>query len=257
MSEVKFTETVFAPNGKRGIITPDENGYYTLVIGGLNTYNSIGEYYIAKGAEEALHKSSSFQRRVANGFLYSEFGHPKWENGMSYEKFYSRILQIHENNVCAHISEVWLDYDYGKNHSDEVNPEFIAIMGKVAPFGEKGHIVKSSLENPKQNSAFSIRGLTENKEVRGRTERSFNVIVTFDFVLECGVKPACKAHAPGLESFVTELADNYVDRAIMLDVIDRAKRGPTPVATESGRIILSEVEHHLKAFTTNTKLRSW
>lgn len=222
MSTLKFTETVFSSNGKKGILTPDADGYYTLVLGGLNTYNSAGEYYTADRAKELFLNSSSFMRRVSNGALYSELGHPKKLPGMSMDDFYRRIVSIEETNICAHISEVTLDFEYGRKNPGLNNPDLIAIIGKVKPAGPKADSVRLALENPKQNAAFSIRALSENTMRNGRTEREIFSIVTFDHVTEPGISIADKVSAPGLESrscVNSEIIDSTIDKQLMRKVI--------------------------------------
>ena len=113
MEVVKFTETIFSSNAKSGILTPDANGYYTIVLGALNTYNSAGEYYTAEGALQLFENSSHLMRRIKNGSLYAELGHPKKQTGMTMEAFYQRIITIDEGNCCGHICELSLDFNYG------------------------------------------------------------------------------------------------------------------------------------------------
>lgn len=225
MNIIKFTESVYTENDKKGILTPDSNGYYTVVVGALNTYNSVGEYYTAKGALELFENSSHFMRRIKNGALYSELGHPKKHPNMSMEDFYNRIIQIEETNICGHFSEIWLDTNFGKNHPNLNNPELIAIYAKVKPAGPKANALQLALENPKQNAAFSVRGLTENKFTNGRVERRLTNIITFDYVTEPGISVADKVMAPGLEQLksnkylIKEITDTIVDKDILKKVI--------------------------------------
>ena len=243
MEVVKFTETIFSENGKRGILKPDEYGYYTVVLGGLNTYNSAGEYYTADGVLQLFENSSHLMRRIRNGALYAELGHPKKLPGMTMEDFYNRVITIDEGNVCGHISEVWLDFNYGKNNPQFGNSDLIAIMGKVKPAGPKAQALQIALDNPKQNSAFSIRGLTENKYKNGRVERRLTNIITWDHVIEPGINIACKAHTPGLESasnqvLCQELTDNIVDKEILKKVV---KKNIEFVATEDSRVLFRDI----------------
>ena len=68
MSKVLFTQTKLSFNGKRGAIEPDEEGYYELVVGGLNTFNNSGAwYYVAEGVRELFGPGSILNRAVANG----------------------------------------------------------------------------------------------------------------------------------------------------------------------------------------------
>jgi len=226
MEIVKFTETVFSDKGKKGILTPDSDGYYEVVVGALNSYNSAGEYYTSEGVIQLFEKSSHFMRRIKSGALYAELGHPKKQPGMSMEQFYNRVISIEETNVCGHFSEINLDFDFGKKNPQLNNNELIGIIAKVKPAGAKANALQIALENPKQNSAFSIRGLTENNHRNGRVERRLTNIITFDHIIEPGISVACKQYAPGLENLivsesysVTETTDISINKTIMKKVL--------------------------------------
>lgn len=261
MDVVKFTETIFSSNAKSGILTPDANGYYTIVLGALNTYNSAGEYYTAEGALQLFENSSHLMRRIKNGSLYAELGHPKKQTDMTMEAFYQRIITIDEGNVCGHIAELSLDFSYGKNNPQFNNPDMIAIIGKVKPAGSKATALQLALENPKQNAAFSIRGLTENKYKNGRVERILTNIITWDHVIEPGISVACKAHTPGLEAIstenllVTELTDTIVDRTILTKVLKNNMS--TQFATEDSRTLYSDILKGLEGKVKTNKLAAW
>lgn len=260
MDVMKFTETIFTSKNKKGILTPDSDGYYTVILGALNTYNSAGEYYTAAGALQLFENSSHLMRRINNGALYSELGHPKKVPGMSMEEFYHRILTIDETNVCGHISEITLDFNYGKNNPELNNPDMIAIIGKVKPAGSKANSLQLALENPKQNAAFSIRGLTENKYKNGRVERTLTNIITWDHVIEPGINIACKAHAPGLESIsqesitITEVTDTIIDKNILKKVLTD---NVTHVSTEDSRILYRDILKSVERSGKINRLSSW
>ena len=78
MSQILFAQTKLPMLGKKGVTKPDENGYYTLVIAGLNTHNnSKSWYYTAEGVRELFGPGSLLHRRVANGCLRAEVNHPR------------------------------------------------------------------------------------------------------------------------------------------------------------------------------------
>lgn len=202
MSTIKFSSTRILPTGKKGIIKPDANGYYTTILGGLNCYNSAGAYYPASDEVRKLFEDSSIlMRRIKKGVLKAELGHPKQTPGMSDMDYYQRIMDIDEKCVCAHISEIWLDEEFGKNHPEYNNPNLIAIVGRVAPSGPYGHVLKRSMENPEENSCFSIRSITEDRWEHGRVNKTIKTIVCWDMVLEPGLALATKYDSPALESF--------------------------------------------------------
>lgn len=233
-----FTSTRLVGKNKRGVIRPDEDGYYTLPVGALNTFNSAGEYYTADGEGAAnLFKSSSvFMRRVRAGALRAENGHPDYVTGMSDDEYLSRILEIRETNVVGHFKDIWLDEDFGKKHPELDNPNLIAIMAKVIPSGEKAHVLRSSLENPHEETCFSIRSLTRDYVERGKRFKELKQIITFDMVNEPGIYIARKSFSPMLES--RNLGNEGMFENI--DKIVEAMDGRRGFATEDSRFLAME-----------------
>lgn len=247
---VKFTGTVLPSLGKKGVLKPDDNGYYTFVIGGLNCYNSAGEYYVAKGVTELFERSSHLMRRISNGALYGELDHPKKPANMSMEDFYNRVLTIDQKNVCHHISEVWLDFDYGRNNPEANNKDLIAILAKVKPAGERAAALEESINNTQENVAFSIRGITENKYVNGRVERALTQIITWDRVVEPGIKIATKWNSPVLE----EISSTSIDKQKLIQIAKNSEL--SSLATESDRAVYREVVEKFRT-VDNSKLFNW
>lgn len=261
MDVVKFTETVFTSKNKAGILTPDSDGYYTMVVGALNSYNSAGEYYTAEGALSLFENSSHFMRRIKSGALYSELGHPKKLPGMTLEQFYNRVITIEETNICGHFSEINLDFDYGKKNPELNNPDLIAVIAKVKPAGAKAQALQLALENPKQNAAFSVRGLTENKYVNGRVERRLTNVISYDFVVEPGIAVADKINAPGLENRIAreqinlhETTDTIIDKSIFKRVL---KHNMTCVSMESSRELFNDILGSLEEKPNRNRLSKW
>jgi hypothetical protein len=197
LNKVNFSCTTLQGTKKQGILKPDDNGYFTMPIGGLNCFNSAGELYTYEGAKELFTVSSAFMRRVKTGTLKGECGHPKPLPNQSMESFAQRVLSIDEKNVCAHFSEIWLDFD---NVKDATGKPVIAIMAKVSPSGPLGPALEKSFNNPKEEVCFSIRAFTEDKKIGGIKQRTLREIVTFDNVVEPGISFAKKYFSPVLES---------------------------------------------------------
>ncbi len=251
MSIVKFTGTVLPNINKKGVLTPDSNGYYTFIVGGLNCFNSAGEYYTAKGASQLFEGSSHLMRRISNGALFGELGHPKKDPAMSMEDFYKRVFTLDEQNICCHFSEIWLDFAYGKNTPSANNPDLVAIMAKVKPSGVHAKALEDSITNPQENVAFSIRGITDNKYRNGRVERTLTQIITWDRVIEPGIKMANKWASPVLE----ELSDVSINTEKLLQVA--AESQCSLLATENSRAIYSEVIEKYTVSPKRSSLLEW
>lgn len=202
-----FSCTALQGTNKCGNLKPDADGYYEVVLGALNFYNSAGAFYTYEGtAKEIFKASSSFMRRVAKGVLRGEYGHPK-RGTMTINQFAIRLLEVYEEMVSHHIKEVRVDFTAVKDKNG--NP-CIAIIGKVKPCGPYGEILQKQLDNPNENVCFSIRAVTADEDVRGRRQKEIQQIVTWDYVNEPGLDPAQKYKSPSLESFI----DVSVTRAI-------------------------------------------
>jgi len=244
MAIIRYTATKLRAVQKKGILKPDEDGYYPLVIGGLNVVNSAGEYYVLECAKELFDSSSVLMRRIKTGNLKGELGHPKREPGMTEDSYFSRIMRVEETNVCSHFKEVWLDDKYGINHPEFNNPAMVAIMALVKPSGPKGEYLKQSLENKAENVCFSIRALTENYLIRGVTHRVLRSILTWDNVTEPGISIANKWDNPSLETIEsTFVTKNDIERICNL---------PQSLAMETGDSFIKEA---LTLFDTQKNTR--
>lgn len=197
MNVVRFACTSLAGSSKVGNLKQDENGYYEMVVGALNVFNSAGQFYVYEQAKELFQSSSQLMRRVSRGALRGEYGHPKPQPGMSNDMFANRIMSIHEENVCCHHKEITLDFDRVK---DAQGKPVIAIISKVMPSGPMGPALEKSLKNPSENVCFSIRAFTDDFREGGVTKRVLKTIVTFDAVNEPGISFAEKFQSPVLES---------------------------------------------------------
>ncbi len=221
---VRFTCTALSRSAKKGILTRDDDGYYTTPIGALNTFNSAGEYYPYEGAKELFTSSGAFMRRIQTGCLKSEEGHPKPLPGQSMESFIERVFRIDEKNVCAHIAEIYLDFNSLK---DAAGRPIVAIMGKVKPAGPHAAALEASFNNAKEDVCFSIRAFTDDKKVAGINQRTLIEVVTFDRVTEPGINTSRKFMAPALESRNEVL---FTREAL----VNSSKSKPTNLSMESG-----------------------
>lgn len=236
MSEiVKFTATRLNGTGKQGVIKPDSEGYYELVLGGLDVFNHAGEFYTYEGAKDLFEQSSPLMRRIKNGCLRGECGHPKRLPGQNIRDFASRIMAIEETNISHHIKEVYLDPSYGRKFNVKNNPNLIAIIGKVRPAGPMGPALQAALENKAEDVCFSIRAMTKDFYKKGVTFRVLTQIFTWDWVNEPGISISTKWQSPSLES----LEDQIVTRSSLISIIND-KVGSDNVAIENNHQIALE-----------------
>lgn len=204
--KITYSCTALSGTNKKGILKPDADGYYEVVLGALDMHNNSGQFYPFQSAKHAFESSGSLMRRIQNGALKGECGHPRKLPGMSNRDFIGRVLDVYEPNVSHHIKEITLVRDKVK---DKNGKYCIAIMGKVKPAGPRGPALAAALENPDENVSFSIRSLTQDEITPSSWTKHIKTVVTFDWVNEPGMHVANKYSAPGLES-MDLLAEDFV-----------------------------------------------
>ena len=232
MSNIRFGCSALNGTNKAGILAKYSDNYYTMVVGGLNIFNSAGQWYSYEGAKALFESSSQFMRRVSRGALRGEVGHPRQEKGQSFDEYVQRIMEIRESNVCVHFKEIFLDFNSMKDANGKA---VVAIMAKLIPSGPHGAALEKSLENKNENVCFSIRSFTKDFYDRGIEVRELKNIVTFDAVNEPGIAIANKYQAPGLEN----LTENTITQS-QLNRIIKNDSGTNNLATESSKMIAKE-----------------
>jgi hypothetical protein len=162
-----------------GVLKPDADGYYVIIIKKLNEYSKPDDVYSLQGIKEIFDESSSVMKRMNNGGIYGEYGHP--HGTLPYETeddFKRRVITINENNICVHFSKIWL---HSVKTEDKLNTQYF-IMAKLKPAGHYGSLLKYILENKKEKLCFGIRAFGEETEINGIKEIVIKEIVTWDYI---------------------------------------------------------------------------
>lgn len=211
--KISFGCTALMGTNKGGVIKPDADGYYTVILGALDFENSYGAVYPLRSAKEIFKETSGFMRRLRKGLCRGEYGHPKREVGQDYDSFIRRIMTIEETRLSHHIAEAWLDYDSVKHNGRKI----VTIWGKIRPEGPYGSFLKDSLDNPKANVAFSLRSITLDEYINGKLHKNIDDIACWDFVIEPGLSVATKYNNPSLEEFYNCSMDRTQLRRLVAD----------------------------------------
>jgi hypothetical protein len=199
---------------KKGILAPDADGYYRVVLGAYGAYNSVNMFYDLDSAKLLFQSGSPLMRMLEKGVLRGEYKHPEMERGMTEAEYIRRIRQIDADRVSHHIRKVWLE----GGHSDEKGRPVTLVMGEVKPDTEceHGRRLKAALDNPHENVYFSVRSLTMDDMMRGI--KYTREIVTWDYVNEGGIYSANKYNSPSLESFTeVRLTQEMVYQAVAME----------------------------------------
>ncbi len=213
---------------KKSILTADEHGYRTVILGALNTFNSQGHYYTLDKSKDVFESDSNafFMTLLRKGQLFSEYGHPNMEPGQAMEDYLARLSIVRENRICSHIKKVWLDDDYSRYTSSPLEPGTVVVLGEVAPYGNLKQVAEDGFSNPNINTAYSVRGITENKVLNGILNRAFTDINTWDYVFSPGIGIASDWNLPNdvsNESVITKKSISDQTLIITPDLINRAK----------------------------------
>lgn len=224
---------------KQNITPPkDADGYYELIVGGFNIFNTSNDVYPYEPVKELFHNSGSLVRKIREGYLKSEYGHPKRPPGMSYTDFVRRNLAIEETLVCGSWKSVELDFDYCKNVSHLPNNGII-VKGLIKPSGPYGKYLEESLTNPNENTAFSIRSITNDKVIGGIKHKFIRHITTWDFVTTPGVRVANKWAELGIESQIEEINSCEIDGTCIRCITESID--VSPISTENDKELANEL----------------
>lgn len=260
MNGFSLSCTALLGTNKAGTLKCDADGYYTVVLGALDVYNSTGAYYPEASARHLFEQSASLMRRIASGNLRGEYGHPRMQPGMTMDQFVNRVRDIYEPHVCMHIRKVTVDYTTYRN---ERGQPVITIIGEVKPSGPMGPALKEQFENKHEDVCFSIRSLTNDEYSMGRVNKHIRLIVTWDYVNEPGLAQAHKWNAPGLESHadsVPTLSAQSLSEAMLLPgqlLAMRKSQNHLGVSMESeGGVSLEDFVEAVSTATTVKRPRS-
>lgn len=188
---------------KQNSVVKDENGFYRVKLGRLNTYNSNGVFYKVNNLEALLSNPKSvIHRRIENGLLKAEVKHPKFTDANGYplqgDALIQAIFEIDLDNVCASIKKV----EFIKTNKTETgwsNFPIYEVFGWVKPIEPKGHYIKDALEDPDINLAWSIRSAVTEDRIGGMLVRTIIDISVWDYVDEGGVDGSSQWTAAGVE----------------------------------------------------------
>lgn len=214
-NQISYGCTALLGVNKKGVIKPDANGYYEITVGGFNVHNYGGAYYPMGQAKKLFEESGPLMRRIKAGVLRAELGHPRKEN-MGPNDYFKRLNEIHEDKVCGHFASVTLDYD---NYKSKTGFPMVAVVARVKPAGPFADTLKASLDNPEEETCFSVRAAVVPAVEGGREVRYVEDIVTWDYVNEGGIAIARKYYSMALESMgagVADMGDNLIITPAML-----------------------------------------
>lgn len=235
MSQAVYTCDALRGTGKKGILVPDADGYYDVILGAFDYFNKRKIYYEFNAVKEIFEASSDLMRRIKNGMLHGECGHPRRRPGESAAEFMHRCLDIVESNISHHIREVTIDRNLLKTDSGQ---PIVAVRGWVRPAGPHAAALKDAFGNGPENVCFSVRSFADEKNRPGMgVIRLIRMLVTWDWVMEGGIDVATKYKHPAMESM---MSDMYFTES-MVEEVSRIERNIGKHAFESGAVAAEQL----------------
>lgn len=193
------TTSVIDDNRKLGRAIRDKDGYYTDVpaaVLGTVTRNRT-QYDTPAFLDKLTNPDSSFNKRITEGTLHGEWGHP-FVNLESKEGL-NRLLHLEPLLESNHIRSVSV------KHIQDLNLDM--VMMDTKPTGPYGRYFEEAMEDPTRNVAFSLRGISEARFDRAAnvTYRKLLTLVTFDSgVASGGFKETSKRYMASTEDLSFE-----------------------------------------------------
>lgn len=222
MAGLTITNTILGKFNKKGILKADAHGYRTLVLGGFGTTNESGIWYDAPSAIAAMNGNDSVMRRkLYKQMLFGEADHPNVD-GLTPEAAMKRLLEIRIQNKSHHIKDIRIVTD---KYRDFKGRYFVAVEGDIAPSDNQyGRDLEKDLDNPHQNTAFSIRSLLDTTRSTP-TKRYIKIPITWDRVDEPGIAMAMKYYSPACESLnPLELKNFKCGNDVVMDVMEDIRK---------------------------------
>ena len=192
-----FAKTILNGTGKKGILKPNDDGYYLITLGAFDAFNESGILYpYNQYLKSQFQANSDLMRRMANGNLRSEVEHPAMLPGMRPRDYLNRLRQIDLRNVCSHISKLMIVED-----KDENGRKIYRVDGLVKPSGIHKLALLESFDSREENTCFSLRSIVFQHFKGEQVNRDVRTLVTWDHVGEPGKRMAHKFASPGLENY--------------------------------------------------------
>lgn len=192
MSHISLSAYLTKPDINQGQLERDEKGYYLVNLGVLNGFNEQGVFYRVRDINALFNNDSIFKKRLEGGYLTGEANHPEQTSNMSDQDYYYRSLQIRVENTSHHIRSIELKELPAEKTIPGAGPS-MRVLGWIAPSGTHGAALKSFLDNPEQNAAFSIRCVTTKPtQLNGYVVKDILQIITWDWVDIPGISKANK-----------------------------------------------------------------
>lgn len=197
MSNIAFDiSSALYVEGAQKTYSPDKNGVFknfpVLVIGKVSRNNK--DYEPNSMVEALTSPNSIFVKKLRMGQLQGEYGHPL----VTREEDLPRIAIVDPTKVSHAIHNVHCGETTEKGHT--------IVYADIEPCGPYGKYLLESFQNPRMNTAFSLRSLVAKIGQRGNVIRQrVTALITIDAVDAPGYAEASKVRIPAMEGVTVDI----------------------------------------------------
>ncbi len=188
MSNLNFSiqTLVTTEGGSLKSVTPNKDGVYEgmpVAVMGIPSRNEA--FYTPNSTMRAISDPKCrFYKNLTEGNLEGEWGHP--ELPADVKEAVRRTLRIDRKMMSHYFTRIFTkDSDCG---------QYVVIYADVVAAGPYGKFLTESMEDPKRNTAFSLRSITTKPRrlPNGVSSKDIISLVTFDAVDGPGFEQASK-----------------------------------------------------------------
>lgn len=205
-----------------GVLKPDANGAYKIIVGGLNIYSGNGFYYKYTEKIEKILTSGSFKMKLDAGKILSEDDHPDFSVYPTQKLIMDRMVKIDKDNTLAAI----LDIEVVK--SNKRDPMFgqpiYYIVATILPQGPHANKLIRMLQDPNVEVCFSVRSFSDKYTQNGIIIKEQKAFVTWDMVGNPGQHVAKKSYTNGnmldVESVYEKTFTDIEIKEVRSDLLD-------------------------------------
>lgn len=196
MPNISFDISSALVTDKAKALKPNKDGVYTnipiMVLGKVSRNNK--DYEINSMLAALTSSQSVFFKKLKMGQLQGEYGHPQIYS----EAELGRIAVVDPTKVSHAIHAVRTGETTEKGHT--------IVLADIEPCGPYGKYLEESFQNPRMNTAFSLRSLVSKiGQVGSIIKQRVTALITVDAVDAPGYAEASKVRIPSMEGFSMEI----------------------------------------------------
>ena len=249
MPNISFDISSALVTDKAKALKPNKDGVFEnvaiMVLGKVSRNNK--DYEINSMLAALTSPNSIFFKKLKMGQLQGEYGHPQIYS----EAELGRIAVVDPTKVSHTIHAVRTAGTTEKGHT--------LVVADIEPCGPYGKYLNESFQNPRMNTAFSLRSLV-NKigQVGNVIKQRVTALITVDAVDAPGYAEASKVRIPAMEGFSMDILNpehhlpelalacgcESIDDQQLLDILEVDKvcirRELNGVVDNRGNILTSE-----------------